>query len=323
MKVRTICWARNECDIIEAFVRHHARFSDVLIVLHRCIDNSEEILRALSAEGLPVKWRTDERLIHEQSVVMSELMRESFRDGADWVLPLDADEFLHGDVISVLQTQGSDSRVIRAPWKGYVPTSKDDATEPNVLKRITHRRSHEYPSWYKMMIPKTTDTSAGLCFGNHALIDSAGNRLAHTDTQLVVAHFPVRSDRQVMRKTFGGWLSYTADPTHAYGGSFQWKALYEKMKSGHSPSRDELTQLAMDYATEKQWQSLPASFAQGPLPSYDPQENLLGEAIIVSDPIPCDFIIKYAIKDAEPMRVLLETAEDIALSYAENLRKKS
>jgi len=321
MKIRTICWARNECDILEAFVRHHTRFSDVFIVLHRCIDNSEEILRSLATEGLPVQWRTDERLIHEQSVVMSELMREAFKDGADWVLPLDADEFLRGDVTSVLKEQGSDSRVIRTPWKGYVPTSNDSAPETNVLKRITHRRSHEYPRWYKMMIPKTTDTTAGLCFGNHALIDTAGNRMPHTDTSLVVAHFPVRSERQVMRKAFGGWLSYTADPTHASGGSFQWKALYEKMKSGHGPNTAELRQLAMDYASEKQWQSLPISFTQGPLPSYDPQERPAGEAIIISDPIPCDFTVRYLMKDAEPMRVLLETAEDIALSYAENLRK--
>ncbi len=124
---------------------------------------------------------------------MSELMREALRDGADWVLPLDADEFLHGDVISVLKAQGSDARVIRTPWKGYVPTQNDDVSEHNVLKRITHRRSHEYPRWYKMMIPKTTDTSAGLCFGNHALIDVAGNRMPHTDTPLAVAHFPIRS----------------------------------------------------------------------------------------------------------------------------------
>ncbi len=323
MKVRTISWARNECDILEAFVRHHARFSDVFIVLHRCIDNSEEILSSLAAEGLPVQWRKDERLTHEQSVVMSELMREAFRDGADWVLPLDADEFLHGDVISVLKAQGSDPRVIRTPWRGYVPTSSDDVSEPNVLKRITHRRSHEYPRWYKMMIPKTTDTSAGLCFGNHALIDVAGNRMPHADTSLSVAHFPIRSERQVMRKTFGGWLSYTADPTHAYGGSFQWKALYEKMKSGRGPSADELTQLAMDYATEKQWYTLPKNFADGPLPSYDPDERPLGEATTISDPIPCDFAVRYDVKDAEPMRVLLETSEDIALAYADVLRKKS
>lgn len=323
MKIRTICWARNECDILETFVRHHARFSEVFIVLHRCIDNSEEILQLLADEGLPVRWRTDERLMHEQSIVMSELMREAFANGADWVLPLDADEFLHGDVISVLRAQGSDSRVIRTPWRGYVPTIHDDRSEQAVLKRITHRRSHEYPRWYKMMIPKTTDTTAGLCFGNHALIDCAGNRVPHVDTPLSVGHFPIRSERQVMRKAFGGWLSYTADPTHAHGGSFQWKALYEKMKTGHGPSSAELTKLAMDYATEKQWYTLPQTFAQGPLPSYDPDEKPVGEAIIISDPIPCDFSVKYAIKDAEPMRVLLETAEDIALAYSNSLREKS
>ncbi len=95
------------------------------------------------------------------------------------------------------------------------------------------------------------------------------------------------------------------------------------MKSGHRPTPAELTQLAMDYATEKQWYTLPKTFADGPLPSYDPDERPLGEAIIISDPIPCDFTVRYEAKDAEPMRVLLETAEDIALAYADVLRKKS
>ena len=48
MRIVSITWARNEGDILEAFVRHHAALVDHLyIVLHRCEDDSEEMAREL------------------------------------------------------------------------------------------------------------------------------------------------------------------------------------------------------------------------------------------------------------------------------------
>ncbi|MBP7114582.1 MAG: glycosyltransferase family 2 protein [Candidatus Peribacteraceae bacterium] len=323
MKIRTISWARNEADILESFIRHHAAFSTLEIVLHRCHDNSEEILEALKKAGLPVVWRTDERLAHEQAKVMSEMMRKAFAEGVDFVVPLDADEFLTGDAVSVLSSYGDDPRAIRLAWKGYVPTDKDDASHRNVLKRITHRRSIELPQRYKILAPRTATTAVGLRHGNHVLLDTSGRPLPHTDTELAIAHFPVRSAKQIMRKVYGGWLSRCVDVERRQGNTFQWKAAFERLKEERPLLAQELTQLAMDYATEKQWKTLPESFTGGPLKLYDAQEKSSDtDATLVVDPVPCNFDVRYPVKETEPMHVLLESAEEIAQMYAELKKKK-
>ena len=54
---------KNDGDIVEAFVRHHAMLFDHLVVLdHSSTDNTPTILRALQQEGLPLTVMRDESL---------------------------------------------------------------------------------------------------------------------------------------------------------------------------------------------------------------------------------------------------------------------
>jgi len=87
---------KNDGDIVEAFVRHHAMLFDHLVVLdHSSTDNTPAILRALQQEGLPLTVMRDESLSFQQGLRTTELARAAFaRLGADFVFPLDADELL-------------------------------------------------------------------------------------------------------------------------------------------------------------------------------------------------------------------------------------
>ncbi len=310
MNIRTICWARNECDILEAFVRHHAQFSDVIVVLHRCRDNSAEILQSLKNEGVPVTYSTDERLAHEQSDVLTNLMQHAFRDGADWVLPLDADEFLIGDIQSALQNTGEDAQVLRAAWKGYVPVPENNQSEKNILRRITHRRAHEHPQWYKMLIPLAVSGKIErLCCGNHQVLERTGREIVATDSPLTIAHFPVRSPKQMARKIFGGWLAYCATADQTAGGCFQWKAAYERLKSGAELTASELKTCALEYASEEQ--------KKAPLGN----DAAIHSVEFIADPVVHTFDVHYPIREIDPVQVLLDTAEDIAMAYG-RLRTK-
>ena len=112
MRVTAISMVRNEADVIEAFVRHHAEIVDELVVVdHRSVDGTDEMLRALAEEGLPLRVRSEDSPVQRQNVVMTGLMREAAADGgADWVLPLDADEFLVAPQGSVRDRAGRPSR---------------------------------------------------------------------------------------------------------------------------------------------------------------------------------------------------------------------
>lgn len=296
MKIQTICLARNEADILESFIRHHARFSSVAIALHRCLDNSREILAALVQEGLPLTWHEEDRFAYEQNDVMTQMMTQAFTDGADWVLPLDADEFLLGDAESVLSEHGTPASVLRVPWRGYVPHKEDDPAEPHVLRRITHRRETECMQWYKVLVPRALASETKLSMGNHFLHRSTGTIIDSVDVPLTLAHFPVRSSRQISRKVFGGWLANCARSDRTKESCFQWKGVFDQLKQCRELSVSKLTDIALTYAVRKDL-------------------DIARAVPIISDPIPCTFDIRYPITDIDPMTVLLENAEELAIEY--------
>jgi len=62
MRLAAVTTVRNECDIIESFVRHNAAFLDCFYILdHRSTDATPVILRKLTDEGLPVLLSREDR----------------------------------------------------------------------------------------------------------------------------------------------------------------------------------------------------------------------------------------------------------------------
>ena len=82
--------------MIETFVRHSAVYVDQhLIFDHDSTDGTREILFELVREGLPLKLFTGDAVANLQQNRSNHLARRAFEsEGADWVLPLDADEIL-------------------------------------------------------------------------------------------------------------------------------------------------------------------------------------------------------------------------------------
>lgn len=288
MKICVIAWARNEADILEAWVRHHAEFADEIhLVLHRTRDNSEEILTQLQREGHPITWEKDERFTHEQQAVLTQLLHEKISDGYDWVFPLDLDEFVMGDVKKELA--GLQGKLIRLPWKGYVPTPHDDQKERHVLKRVQYRRKEESPQWFKVCTPASlmlANKENTLGRGNHCLQNTEGATYPTHECGLWIAHFPVRSIAQLKRKVLCGWLADKANGGHEDGASFHWKKLNTVLKIQNNLTLKMLQDIAMDYATEI------------------PQPNEL-----ILDPVPCDHVLQYNIIEADTETVIRENDE--------------
>lgn len=303
MTISVLSWARNEADILEAWVRHHSVIADAIhITLHRTRDNSEEILRALKEEGLPVSWTTDERALHEQDIVLSGEMHRLASAGG-WILPLDLDEFVTGDIAHELG-KADGNRVIRLPMRGYVPLPDDPQQEPNVLRRITHRRRTEQPEWQKICIPSSLiRTGDRIAAGNHRLLDATGTAYpSERAARSAIAHFPVRSAGQLRRKVLCGWQAAVHNPRHGQGEAFQWKELYDRLASGEMPDRSELSVIALEYCSETQWQRMPAAFTAG----VPWQHASAHTPDIVHDPVPCSFTLRYPVREADTEAVIRE-----------------
>ncbi|MFA5799797.1 MAG: glycosyltransferase family 2 protein [Candidatus Peribacteraceae bacterium] len=334
MKIITVSWVRNESDILEAFVRHHAAFARRMVIVdHRSQDNSRELLEQLKREGLPLDIRHDDRLGHFQAQVLTEIVREvADRDDPDWIFPLDADEFLvtlnTRSIEKTLEDEGQDM-MLSIPWRTYVPLPSDSAKEPHILRRITHRKATENPTWWKVILPRTVLRSTHgltLAQGNHAAENGSGSPIPMQEsTRLALAHFPVRSVGQLTRKVVAGWLSSRLDAKSGRGAYFQWKALYDELLAGKQFTQGDLTRLGLAYATTEQWKSLPVDFTgEQPEPRYVelPKMTKLTERVI-QDPVPTDGVVRYPPREAGAWEVLLKSAEDLAEEYVKLARKQA
>ncbi len=330
MKIVSISWVRNECDILESFVRHHCALVDRMIIInHRSEDNSGDILKSLQDEDLSIDVREDRSLLHRQSEALTEILHELMtgENPPDWILPIDADECLvlekGTDLHSVLQEY--DRNVVHLlPWRTYVPLPEDDGSLPP-YRRIRHRRRIEDPQWYKILIPSelATDQRCGIGFGNHGLLQRGTSESPIYPAQnLHLAHFPVRSAFQIMNKTIAGWLSYSADPTRVKGGCYQWKVMYDALKNHQELSVLDLKRMALEYATVSQWERLIDVERQGCTLEKFGVSGEMSRAtdvddVTIEDPVSDTMTLRLLPKPTDPWSLLLSVAEELAAAHAE------
>lgn len=328
MKIWSITRTRNDGDVLEAFVRHHCAFVDRMIIVdHLSQDNSREILNQLKGEELPIEIRHDEGIPHAHGRVMTTIARElvEMPEPPDVLVLLDTDEF-------IIREGGASPRselekvetTLHVPSRNYVPLAGDPENELNVLRKITHRRSAENPQWFKIFIHRRAlleHPDACILEGNHALVNTNGrDALPRTLSRtLSIAHFPVRSADQILTKVFGGWLSHLADPPPVRGGAYQWKAVVDDVRRGRTFGQEELTKLALEYATKAQWERLPVEFTGRTKPAA---EVATVAPEVISDPVPATFDIRYRHSPVDPVTVLLSSAEKLAKEHATLVKER-
>jgi hypothetical protein len=84
---------RDEVDIVRLCVLHHlsAGCERIIALDNGSTDGTKTVLRRLAAR-VPLSWSSDPGP-YQQGEFVTGLAREAARAGADWILPLDADEF--------------------------------------------------------------------------------------------------------------------------------------------------------------------------------------------------------------------------------------
>lgn len=202
MKLVAVSIVKNEADIIEAFVRHSHAWADYHLVFdHDSTDGTREILAELVREGLLLALFTDDVLANLQHTRSNALARLAFANhGADWVLPLDADEILCAPSRAALEqalAAGPAGQPATLPLRNYVPSPADDSREPNPVLRLRHRRPTESIT-VKIVIPRSLGVDPGVTAGkgNHALYRGTEPVASRKLANAWLAHFSPRSPHQ-------------------------------------------------------------------------------------------------------------------------------
>jgi hypothetical protein len=264
--------ARNEADIIEAFVRHNLRSLDRLIVVdHGSSDGTREILHALSDEGLPLAVEHDDRDVRRQPETITRLARRAFAEGSNAVFALDADEFLKMPSRAAFDrwmTIVPPSCCVGVEWQTYLPKSMTHVAGASVS--LEWRRGTEAHGLHKVLLTRAfaQTPAATVGPGNHlVLMDGPMQDLSTHPAQLVIcppivaaiAHLPVRSVDQIVRKVRRGWTQrMKTDPTERTL-SVHWRDLYADFASRGPPDAERYRALAANYGLAMEhWQPIAA-----------------------------------------------------------------
>jgi hypothetical protein len=138
-RIAGIAMVKNEEDIIELFIRYAFSFCDRLYICnHNSADRTVEIINALAGEGLDIRLSHSTAAGYPQEQITHGLIKQAIAQGAEWILPLDADEFPISQSGSVRDAILSLDPTVewRYVWRNYFFSSKARLKDKNFFKRF-------------------------------------------------------------------------------------------------------------------------------------------------------------------------------------------
>lgn len=213
MSVWAVAMVKDEADVIEATVgRMLLQVDRVLVADNMSSDGTADLLAGMAAREKRLTVIHDDVVGYYQSEKMSGLAAMAADEGAEWVVPFDADEVWRaqwGTVAEVLRALPAIEGIAPAVLFDHVTTDGDPAIK-DPTRRIQWRRPVQLPL-HKVAVRPVARVVIEQ--GNHG----AHYFVACPNPVLEVRHFPYRSGDQFVRKVRNGAAAYAATdlPEHA------------------------------------------------------------------------------------------------------------
>ncbi len=234
MKIAAVMTVRNEVTVLPINVAYHRAqgIDEFWIVDNGSEDGTVEVLRALSQRHDWINWASDPGPF-DQSTMVTGLAKDAFEHGADWVIPIDADEFWStpaGSLRDLLATEGAGALVCRVD--NYVQASRVIHDHPASLTTMIYRaeprgrqedaerlvESGEIAFVEMAYPPKVAlrpTSSLVIATGNHRATGYAGEERNTSD--LVVLHAPIRARDRLARRAEHGRRVAAVHPNPSTG----------------------------------------------------------------------------------------------------------
>lgn len=248
MKAAAVSMVKNEGDIIELFVKINSRvFDHLYIVDHDSSDGTAEILQRLKDAGHPITVMPYDGIQQSQAQIITRVVRDAAAaDKYDFIVPLDADEFLMPPAswLEYLDDSLGSDRYGKMPWRTFVPVSGDYFGASAPLHANFRARSHEPAQYHKVVIPNRLARACIIEPGSHALVAATG-----VEVPLELLHVPVRSGAQLVQKAVIGSHTLSIKRDRLPNEGFHWDMLAREVRAnGYRLGDEDLLRFALTYA---------------------------------------------------------------------------
>ncbi|WP_165356961.1 glycosyltransferase family 2 protein [Nocardioides zhouii] len=192
-----VMMVKNEADVIESTVNHllSQGAAGILVADNLSTDATLDLLRSLAERDNRVHVARDLEPGYYQSAKMSYLARRAWKAGADWIVPVDADEHWFAPKFSLADYfRRSDAPRAWAAMHEAYPENADARWEPMGLIQVERDPGP---------LPKVAFKAAPWTWigdGNHSLRGVPPSRQA----DLKLLHYQYRSQAQFSSKVQGG-----------------------------------------------------------------------------------------------------------------------
>lgn len=226
-KLAAVTMVRNECDIIELFIKINSRVFDAIYILdHMSNDGTPHIISTMKNAGFPIKYsQYNSREFNQGEVITSLVNQVANLDLYDYIVPLDADEFLLLDSKSSIENQISKfilkNEYARIKWQTFCPISDDYFSINSPLYELFRMRDKEPKQYYKLIIGNEYAKNCEISLGNHRTI----NRQFNVEPQILaitLAHAPLRSSNQMLNKAILGSHALRLTPKRLPSQGYHW-----------------------------------------------------------------------------------------------------
>lgn len=204
-----IARVKDEADIVEHVVKHMLDQVDLVLVDDNASsDGTYEILREIPG----VICGVDDQVAYYQAERMTQMAARAREQGADWVVPFDADEIWFARdgrrIADVLEELPDDVLVAEADLYDHVATARDPQAETDPVARLGWRR--DYPSPLPKVAVRVAGHDVEIHQGNHGATFPSSAHPLTVKNLLTIRHFPYRSIEQFARKARNGAEAYAA-----------------------------------------------------------------------------------------------------------------
>lgn len=255
MKIAAASMIKDECDIIELFIRINSSWADHFFILDNgSSDHTPHILRRLAEEGYPVTVTQDPAIHYRQAEMTTRLVQGiAARQEFDFIFPIDGDEFIADPETfkASLSALGS-SQVGSVEWSTLVPNDGTVMTRPAPLFDGFSRRRTEIRGVHKVVIPNGLAQKTAIQMGNHLVHDASGTPVKEVPLPVPLFHVPVRSKEQITAKALIGSHKMSIKEGRKKGEAFHWDLIAGFIRSSNFVLSDEqLRDIALGYGSSE------------------------------------------------------------------------